>query len=41
MKCVVVDDYSAIIRFVYEDVRFVFFCVILIKVKRDGSGGTW
>jgi len=38
MNYFVADDYSAVIRFVYEDVRFVFSFIIVIKVIWEWSG---
>jgi len=38
MNYFVTDDYSAVIRFVYDDVRFVFWCISVIKVQGDRPG---
>jgi len=38
MNYYVADDYSLVIRFVYDDVRLVVSCISVIKVMGEGYG---
>jgi len=38
MNYFVADDYSEVIRFVYDDVRLVFSCIFVTKVTGKGYG---
>jgi len=39
MNYFVADDYSPVIRFVYDDIPLIFFCIFVIIVTVEGSGG--